>query len=383
MPVLPIRRTWIVAGIFVLLLFSLRGFQLTPFYSFWGFDLYNLHIFHNCAAKNSPYGITGQACGEVFNRPIVYPPLLYWSFAWVRGLSLQTAFLIWAAFIALCLVVTGATTWVRLSLPATASTVLGCAFVVMLVPQFPSFFQIERGNSDILVLVFWSASFLAFSKRYYFIAGVLAGLSAMYKLYPIISCLLVAMVVFTHNRKIFIRFSCGGALALLLALLFFPFQSYQYFTVALPEFNSSHGFVSIHSHSLPGLFKGNRLYSGICTAFIFSVWLFTAATSRRLDIKLLFAGALAMSTYYAVVSYDYNLITTYPLLIVLFCIVLKESSANQLSLEGLVAFCVLLLGLIVIIGDRRMFIGHAELRVWLQVLWLVLTPLSLWWVRRA
>ena len=92
------------------------------------------------------------------------------------------------------------------------------------------------------------------------------------------------------------------------------------------------------------------------------------ASARRLqsDPALLFAGALAISTYFSSLSNDYNLITAYPLLIMLF---IRATSAPWSSL----ATALLLVGLVAIVGNRALFVfsnaaivGHIALQwVWL------------------
>jgi hypothetical protein len=57
-----------------------------------------------------------------------------------------------------------------------------------------------------------------------------------------------------------------------------------------------------------------------------------------------FAGALAVSTYVPRTSFDYNLISTYPLLLLLF---LRAQRTNRWAL--------LVFGVFAICGDRRLF----------------------------
>jgi len=62
------------------------------------------------------------------------------------------------------------------------------------------------------------------------------------------------------------------------------------------------------------------------------------------DVPMAFAGALAVSTYVPRTSFDYNLISTYPLLLLLF---LRTQRMNR---WGLLVF-----GVFAIAGDRRLF----------------------------
>ena len=69
-----------------------------------------------------------------------------------------------------------------------------------------------------------------------------------------------------------------------------------------------------------------------------------ARAIARGDMALALAGALAVSTYLQATSNDYNLITTYPLLLLLF---LRAQRTNRWTL--------LVLGLFAIAGDRQLF----------------------------
>ena len=73
------------------------------------------------------------------------------------------------------------------------------------------------------------------------------------------------------------------------------------------------------------------------------VWGMGRAVARG-ELAMAFAGALAVSTYVQGTSFDYNLITTYPLLLLLFL------EARRTDRWGLLVF-----GLFAIIGDRRLF----------------------------
>src|SRR3954464_8676086 len=88
----------LLACISVLLLVSIHGDVLIPFGPFWGIDFQNLFVFHRCASRNDPYLIPGNVCGDMANRPMVYPPLLYWSFAWTRLLRYLPALVCWSLF---------------------------------------------------------------------------------------------------------------------------------------------------------------------------------------------------------------------------------------------------------------------------------------------
>jgi hypothetical protein len=80
-------------------------------------------------------------------------------------------------------------------------------------------------------------------------------------------------------------------------------------------------------------------------AGLLGVWMWASGkAAARGDVAMAFAGALAVSTYVPRTSFDYNLITTYPLLLLLF---LRAQRTNR---WGLLVF-----GVFAICGDRRLF----------------------------
>jgi hypothetical protein len=85
--------------------------------------------------------------------------------------------------------------------------------------------------------------------------------------------------------------------------------------------------------------------------------------------QLCFAGALAISTYCARTSYDYNLLTAYPLLLVLFVDVARR---NLRSVEA--GWALLGLGILGVAGDRHLFLSgsYAQVHIGVQLAWLLL-----------
>src|SRR5207244_8199294 len=78
---------------------------------------------------------------------------------------------------------------------------------------------------------------------------------------------------------------------------------------------------------------------------IVAVWVWAAGRAfARGDVAAGVAGALAVSTYLQSTSWDYNLVTTYPLLVVMFL------RARQSGRWGVLA-----IGLIGIIGERQIY----------------------------
>ena len=88
-----------------------------------------------------------------------------------------------------------------------------------------------------------------------------------------------------------------------------------------------------------------RLYGKLMSVALLAPWVWGMGRAvGRGELAMAFAGALAVSTYVQGTSFDYNLITTYPLLLLLFI------EARRTDRWGLLVF-----GLFAIIGDRRLF----------------------------
>lgn len=78
---------------------------------------------------------------------------------------------------------------------------------------------------------------------------------------------------------------------------------------------------------------------------LIALWSWSAAQAfERGEAPVALAGAISVSTYFSAYSYDYNLVTTYPLLLLLFL------RARRVNRWGLLA-----LGLVSIVGERQIF----------------------------
>ena len=147
-------------------------------------------------------------------------------------------------------------------------------------------------------------------------------------------------------------------------------QTMLYLADELPRLTTMKPPLSTYTHALDNIAPAGVAW--FLSLPLLAVWI--VASARRLpnDPTLTFAGALALSTYFSSVSYDYNLITVYPLLALLFvrAIALPWSP---------VAIGLLLLGLIGVVGNRDWFLGTElamRLHIALQYLWLVAVGLA-------
>ena len=240
----------------------------------------------------------------------------------------------------------------------------------------------ERGNSDILVVLLWTLSFVFFRSHRFFLSGFLAGLSAVLKLYPAIACCVIGISILAHGLKpdtkdVFHRyhFLSGGVLACGTVCLLSYDQTWTYFKEVLPRFTRQIPPLTIYSHSLTSLAGGQKWFSSSVGLLLFSLWVLKSVRQLRIDPGLIFSGSLAISTYFADISNDYNLLTTYPLLLVLL-----ERALSYRIQQDETYWRLLVLGLAGVILNRYLFVFSilplVRFHVILQVLWLVLVTYS-------
>jgi hypothetical protein len=369
-------ETWAFALVLAVCAASIPSYRQIPGYGRpWGLDLQNVFAFHHCASRDEPYAATGFACGDRVGRGMPYPPLLYWSFTWIRAFSLPIACWIWASFIVAGLLGSG---WVwsgaKLPRPARSARLPAALFGALLIAAYPAAFAIERGNNDILVVLTWSVALLLFLRKDRFASGSFCGLAAVLKVYPAFAAFVVvagelgAAIRGDRQRRIeALRFAGGLALAPLAVSLLFLGQTRRYITQVLPPFAAHMPAVTLHSHSVPATF-GDAARP--VSAALVLAW--AAAAFFRLNAapSEVFAGALAISTYVAATSFDYNLITVYPLLVVLLLRALQEEGRRAVA-----AWAALALGLAGVVAHRGWFTGHPQAHVVLQVVFLVASAL--------
>src|ERR1700730_5401196 len=121
------------------------------------------------------------------------------------------------------------------------------------------------------------------------------------------------------------------------------------------------------SHSVPAFTAPLSDLSRAIGIGLLVIWCLAAIREIERDPALIFAGALAISTYFSAISYDYNLMTTYPLLLVLFCRAVQDRSPGFRW-----TWALLLLGLIAVVGHRGVLATYPLIRlhVKLQLVWL-------------
>ena len=187
-------------------------------------------------------------------------------------------------------------------------------FWLGLMVQYPFIFALERSNNDVIPLALWTVTAVMFVGHRYAFSGGFAGLAIALKVYPLVA---VAGVVIgmARSRRTELVLYCTGVLGgALLASVLWWHDTLHYLAVVLPEFAALTPRLTVFSHPIRSLPLPPVVTMGIAAVF-FGSWAF--ASWRRLAQAplIVLAGTLAISTYFSSTSWDYNLITAYPLLL--------------------------------------------------------------------
>lgn len=356
------KRLW---AIYLLLLLSIQGYVTIPFWSYWGLDLQNLWQFHHCElARNSPYLVPGASCGDPLSRDMIYPPLLYWLFAWLRLVSFQQARWIWAAF-TIGLSTAAACAWV----PKPERGWNFWLFWLLLLAQVPMLFALERGNNDAVTLASWSLAFLVAQNGGWARAGALASISSLLKIYPAIPSALIGIGLLRRRSTAFFRYVSAAMIAAGLGIILLLPQSETYFFKILPAWAQTTQPAQVTSHALESVLHSPFQIAVIQLALV-GIWATAAWKHAEARPEWIFAGTFAISTYFSNVSNDYNLLSAYPLLLILF----RESLLRKTPTGTAKPFLLLFFGLFSIVGNRYLFCNpwfdSPKLHTFLQVAWL-------------
>lgn len=367
-----------------LMVASMASLSTIPFMLPWGADLQNVYAYVRCAHGTSPYLIDGARCGDLWGRPFYYPPFLFHFFFWMRRLTFPATMHIWAVFL---YVGTAAVFFLWTCRIVRAPFADGDrnrhevpVFCALLLFQYPFVFALERGNTDTVAILFYTLASFWFVRRRLGLAGAAAGLAAGFRLYPALAVMVVTAALLlsarSKNRPFgrwgWLRFASGAAGVFGVTLLLFPRESLTYLRNVLPEFAKSLTFACQFSHSVP-TYVGAEYpgFAVLIAVALLGLWAWAGARAiARGDDWWALAGALAVSTYNQRTSWDYNLITTYPLLLLLLL------RARRTDRWALLAF-----GVFAIAGDRRLFampnasILTPQLQLALELAFLALTAL--------
>lgn len=361
-------RTLKLAAVFLLLAVSVPSFLTMPFGLPAALDFQNLWAFHDCFARDTPYAASGAACGDVQHREMRYPPLLYWAFAWTRLLTFEAAGQLFMVVVAVGTLAAVAW-WLWRGTGEPGADAADGLFAGLLMAQYPLLFAVERGNNDVVPLLLWTAAAHLYGGGRRGAAGVVGGLAAITKLYPAFACLVVAVgaavqaVRRSGARRGFVAFALGGVVAVVAGFVVVWSDSVDYFTVHLPRIAALRPSPAPFAHPLQNLWAaGGGWVLGVP---LLLSWCAASALTFERDPELSFAGGLAISTYFAGVSWDYNLITAYPLLVLLF----RRMAAPG---AGWLPFALLMIGLVGMVGHRGLVTTEAAAKAHIAIQWVFL-----------
>ena len=334
----------LLAAVLIVGMFSIR---LLPVYEpLWGLDFQNVHAYQTCSqvADEGLYEVSGATCGDEKGRSFVYPPTLFHLFGWVAPFTFDTAVVIWdVAIVIMMLGVGGVWLWLERYTTTGWKRVTLAVFWLALMAQFPFAFALERGNNDIIPLVLWTATTVLLVRKRDSMAGGFAGFAIAAKVYPAIAAGIAGIGLLRKRWNSLARFVIAGCGVLALTALLWWDQTLRYLSVVLPSFMSRAPDAFVYSHTLSTLHLPSFVTLGLSLGLLCS-WA-VLAWYRFGDAPLLIlAGALAISTYFSSTSWDYNLITTYPLLLVLTGRALTPGGRFEWKVASFVAVLVIVAG---------------------------------------
>ena len=205
-----------------------------------------------------------------------------------------------------------------------------------------------------------------------FSSGLCVGLAAALKIYPAVAAAVLVAgligVLLSERRawRMATRMGTGMILVPIAAALIFFDDTTGYVRFTLPMFASQLPKISFFSHSVPSTFHSMPLGAVAASGVLIVAWAAAALSALPRAPGEVFAGALAISTFIAATSYDYNLITAYPLLLVL---LVRALAARGRSVGPQVALFVW--GIVLVLLHRGPLEALPRARVILQLVWLL------------
>jgi hypothetical protein len=289
---------------------------------------------------------------------------MYWAFAWTRVFeSFETAYGFWIVGLITILTLTSR---IWFAVPKR-NVLLGAIFGLALL-QYPTFFAIERGNNDAWVVLVWTLAFLAWRQGWSGTSGFLADVTALLKVYPVFSLLVIGAGAAGlawkdphRNLRPVLKWFGGLALAVLVAALVTGESSRMYFGEVLPRFAQTINAPGLANHAILPRFQSQIWMGYLLCAGMLLAWILAAYRTLERDPALAFAGALAISTYFSNVSEDYNLVTTLPLLFLMLgrSIEAPDGAKSTRLIRGLTV-----LGFAAVFGHRQLFVGSSVYFQW-------------------
>ncbi len=292
-----------------------------PAFSFLHLDfLHNYHASRHWLAGGDPYV---EPFGDPLDRKLCYPPMVLPAFAWCGWLSPRAAVAVWLAGLTALAGLGGVLAWrcrrelglYSLPLPFVLAAVLW---------SMPVLFALERGNFDLLVLLFVAPAVWGLRGRTLLhdtVAGGCLAAAAVLKLYP--AFLVLALVPLRRLRALGFCVAAGLLLGLPGWGYLPEFRANLQAFITQAEQGGMAGVVHGKAHTLSTFWK--PLWSGTPLARLTAVpgklgavlllaplvvWV-SYRVYRRPDGRLVWPYLVwlaAAATFLPQVSYDYNLV---------------------------------------------------------------------------
>lgn len=335
-----------IAGVFLLGWLSLKHIPFFPDVPM--LDFHNVYQFHHCekALEQGPYMATGEECNDRVGRPFLYPPVLYWTFAWTRLIpKYGVAVVVWRLTLIGLMLVSGRW-WVinasKVSKAPDGMRVVMIALWILLLTQFPFVFALERGNTDVIVVAAWTLLSAAVVGERFLLGGLLGGFAVGFKLYPLVSVGILLIGLNGQRPVAIARFVAGFAVGILVPMLFLLEDASTFVASVLPGL--------VRSDATPPLLFAHSLQSlpvavGVALGLVLLLpWVVAAHRALFRAPLLVLSGGLAVSTYFGSISYDYNLVTALPLGLLVAGMGLKENGSGVWKVLTLGMFATMLGG---------------------------------------
>ena len=346
---------------FLIILISLFDYKVIPFYSRLGLDFSNHHGFHHC--KETPESIYKKKavdCLDFEHRPYVYPPLMFPLFSWTKLFkNFNDAYYVFLflSFISYLIIIY---VW-------SNKKALAVLYGIGLFFTFPNLFLLERGNTDLFITLFWSLSYWFYLRNNQWLSGFFIVIALFSKLYPVFALFILAVYLLrelkSHKHLIYS--------ILLFSVLVFAIDLklwFEYLTEVLPSWSKATTGVYNLAHSFKSI---KAPFGSLFYLSALVVWSLSAWKTAKHNVHWVFASGLALSTFNNGVSFDYNLVTVFPLLIIGFREI--NNRKGWLSPIALLVFAALCLGF------RYPFMSFDQfplVRLWILAICLVLIPLQ-------
>lgn len=141
----------------------------------------------------------------------------------------------------------------------------------------------------------------------------------------------------------------------------------------LPAFADRGSTLSITNHVVRALPLNPFVVASISAVLLLS-WLVAAWVGMDREPLLIFAGALAISTYFSSTSWDYNLITAYPLLLLVAARAVAKDGNLSWKLASIASVAMLVAGRGAFTPTGQL-LGQVAVLIWIALL-IVRTGLS-------